>query len=117
MTQAMVWASVGPLSLGYRLDDFDPAALYEPALGCVEPREPFAEALVLPGTGPAVRTGRRASWRPTPNAEAVGGSFGQTEKVVGYRDGSLHASSITRVIPDRLTFVAALASLAPARSE
>jgi hypothetical protein len=37
------------------------------------------------------------------NPEAAGSNFRQTEKVVGYRDGSLHASSITRVIPDPLT--------------
>lgn len=37
------------------------------------------------------------------NAEAACGSVRQTEKVVGYRDGSLHARSITWLYPIRLT--------------
>ena len=33
------------------------------------------------------------------NVEAVGSGFGHVKKVVGHRDGGLHADSVTRVIP------------------
>src|SRR5260370_961317 len=39
------------------------------------------------------------------NPEAARGGFRPTENVVGYRDCGFHASSITRVIPDRNRFL------------
>src|ERR1035438_615424 len=50
------------------------------------------------------------------NPEAAGSSFRQTEKVVGYRDGGLHAHSITRVIPDPLRPTVSAAQ-SPGRTE
>jgi hypothetical protein len=57
-------------------------------------------ALLLPVQELRNRRGVQLTSR---NPEVAGSDFRQTEKLVGYRDGSLYAPSITRVIPDPLT--------------
>ncbi|MDR3372867.1 MAG: hypothetical protein P4L98_03975, partial [Ancalomicrobiaceae bacterium] len=63
-------AGDGRAGVPVMIDDFDPAALYEPTLSCIEPPDPLSEALARPGACAPARVSRRTSWHPAAGASS-----------------------------------------------